>query len=126
MRGTWGPEITQSPWGQAGKGHNAAMNPVFASVTRLLRRLLGLLAVALMGAFVLSLLVLGLGLALLSVLWSLLRGKKPAMVAVFQGVQQMSAPFRRSPGTTPRASDADVVDVQAHEVRQALPERHDT
>ncbi len=88
------------------------------AVHRLLRLALGVFV----GLVVAGFLLLGISVALLSVLWSLLRGKKPAMFTVFQTFQQASRQFRRgaSPGA-PRSAAADVVDVQAHEVRPALP-----
>jgi len=63
---------------------------------------LGLLA----GAF----LVLGIAFALLSLVWSLLRGRKPALAIRFRNFRQ----GHHAPRT-------DIVDVQAHEVRPLLP-----
>ena len=91
-------------------------------VSRVLRGLSRLVTMALLGAVVLSLLLLGVCAALLSVLWSLLRGKKPAMFAVFQTFRQASHQFRpgSGPWSAPAQDPGDVVDVQAHEVRKSL------
>jgi hypothetical protein len=93
------------------------MNPVSVFLAKLVRTLFGLLTMALLGACVLSLLALGVCAALLSVLWSLLRGKKPAMVSVFQSFHQASRRFGPRSTSAPAAQQGDVVDVQAHEVR---------
>ena len=69
------------------------------------------------GLLVLALLLVGIGVALLSVLWSLLRGKKPAMLTVFQALRRASRPLGRAGRQAPVADAADIVDVQAHEVR---------
>lgn len=96
--------------------HNGVMSKIFRFVVLIW---LGLLALA----FVL----LGIIVALISAVWSLLRGKKPAMVTVFQNVRQASKGFgqgewkARRPGVGTQADD--VVDVQAHEVRPTLPGR---
>lgn len=87
-------------------------------VDHALRGLTKLVATAMLGVLVMSLLLFGVAAALLSVVWSLLRGKRPAMFTVFQSFQQMSRQFRRGPGGATTAAPGDVVDVQAHEVRQ--------
>lgn len=109
------------------------MNVLADYVSRALRGLTRLLAVAVLGAVVLSLLLAGIAVALLSVLWSLLRGKRPAMFTVFQSFRQMSRQFGRGPAGSPQSGPArepggestagpgDVVDVQAREVRPQLP-----
>lgn len=98
-------------------GHNGFMNPVPVLLTNTLRALSRLLTMALLGALVLSLLALGVCAALLSVLWSLLRGRKPAMLSVFQSFRQVSRQYGRGTWATPAATPGEVVDVQAHEVR---------
>jgi hypothetical protein len=82
-----------------------------------------------LGLLALAFVVLGVMVALISVVWSLLRGRKPAMVTVFQNVRQSSKVFgqgtwtTRGPGAGTGTQAADVVDVQAHEVRPSLPGR---
>ncbi len=102
----------------------SAMNAFSSFANQTLRGLARLFTLALLGTFVASLLLLGVAVALLSVLWSLLRGKRPAMFTVFSTFQQASRQFGQRRAGAPRgtaASDAgEVVDVQAHEVRQAL------
>ena len=81
-----------------------------------------------LGLLALAFVFLGLVAALVSVVWSLLRGRKPAIVTVFQNVRQSSKGFgqgtwtARGPGAGSQAPD--VVDVQAHEVRPSLPGRN--
>jgi len=79
-----------------------------------------LIFLAVLGIVVAGFLLLGLCIALLSVLWSLVRGKKPAMFTVFQHFRQASAQFGQArwarPTTHANAANADIVDVQAHEV----------
>ena len=80
------------------------------------------------GLLALAFVFLGLMAALVSVVWSLLRGKKPAMVTVFQNVRQASKGFGQGEWTKRRtgngAQEADVVDVQVHEIRPLLPGRN--
>ena len=87
---------------------------------RILRALARLFSVALLGSLVLGLLLLGITVALLSVLWSLVRGKRPAMFTVFRTFPQATRTFGR---TNSPVNPGEVVDVQAHEVHTALGER---
>jgi len=103
------------------------MNVLTDSVGRLVRGLLRIL-LALAGlVFLVSLLLAGvIAVALLS-LWSLLTGRKPAPVMVFQRFRQTSA--RYGPNAWPgagRAASGDVVDVQAQEVPESPPPRVDS
>jgi len=99
------------------------MTSFLVALDRALQRLVGLLlrtALALFfGLVVLGVVFLAVGVALLSVLWSLLRGRRPAVFTVYQRVRQAAQPFGRAAGRGSRPVDtaADVVDVQAHEVR---------
>lgn len=93
-------------------------------MNHLLRTLWRLLGVALLAAVVLSVLALAVCAALLSVLWSLLRGRKPAMVSVFQSVRQMSPSFAQARPGALRPGPDDVVDVQAREISSRLPGRN--
>ena len=115
------------------------MNALSEFATRTLRGLSRLFTLAVLGSFVLGLLLLGIVAALLSVLWSLVRGKRPALFTVFQFFQRASRPFGQRPGAMPpstpdsaaagmrwprsAANADDVVDVQAHEVRPSLGQR---
>jgi hypothetical protein len=115
------------------------MNALSECTARALRALSRLLTLLLLGSFVLGLLLLGVAVALLSVLWSLLRGKRPAMFTVLRTFQQASRQFGRGPANRPEKTTAgphagmpwprsaanqdQVVDVQALEVRPALGER---
>lgn len=92
------------------------MNPLIHFVARVVRGTIKLLLVALAFAMVMGILVIGLAVALLSIAWSLVRGRKPAAVTVFRRFHQTSQQFRASAS----AQSTDIVDVQAHEVRSAL------
>lgn len=93
-----------------------------------LRSLLRLALLAGLGVFMLSLLVMGLAMALLSVLWALLRGKKPALFTIYQAfaqaTQRARGPWAARAGRVAPGADADVVDVEVVErveVRPLLP-----
>lgn len=81
-------------------------------VRGLLRVLLGVAATV----FLLSLLVASLVVVLAMSLWSLLTGRKPAPVVMFQQFRQ--AQQRYASGVFRGAAGGDVVDVQATEVRE--------
>lgn len=102
-------------------------------ISTLLRTALKLMLVAAAAFFALSLIFV----ALVSLVWVLLKalltGRKPAFVTTFQRFNQARRQFKRGGfgaaepsgvgGFGQSATAADVVDVQAHEVRndQALP-----
>lgn len=71
--------------------------------------------------FAVALIALALIVVLLSLLASLLTGKKPAPTAVF-GRFQKFAPGGRWPGNTSAKPNADVVDIDAREVKDAPTE----
>jgi hypothetical protein len=83
---------------------------------------LGLLAGALM--------LLGFVFALISIVWSLLRGRKPAVVVVFQNLRHTAKGFRNGTWTAQKQSHQtpppDIVDVEAHEIRPVLPSQGET
>lgn len=73
--------------------------------------------------FVASLVFAGLIAVVVTVVWSLLTGRKPAVFTTVSRFRQASQRFRPGAGprhTTPGTQDGDVVDVQAHEVRRSL------
>lgn len=88
------------------------MNSLLNFGARAMRSLIKLLLVAFAFAMVIGILLLGLVVAVLSIVWSLVRGRKPSAVTVFQRFSQTSQQFRQ------RTNTADVVDVQAHEVHK--------
>ncbi len=92
-----------------------------ATVVRAILKLALLLAALI---FITSVLVAGIVVALVTALWSLLTGRKPAVVTHFMRFKQASQQFR--PGAwsgragQPSTASAEVVDVQAHEVPDTL------
>jgi hypothetical protein len=90
----------------------------------LFRSLIKLLLIAFAAAMVLAFLLVGISAALLTLVWSLLTGRKPAACNTFMRFREASRPFRqraRSPyGGASSAPSGDIVDVQAHEVRSVL------
>lgn len=92
-----------------------------ATVVRAILKLALLLAVLI---FITSVLVAGIVVALVTALWSLLTGRKPAVVTHFMRFKQASQQFRPGawPGQAgqPSTASAEVVDVQAHEVPDTL------
>jgi hypothetical protein len=109
------------------------MDTLMNLVSAIFRFALKLVLIAAAAVFALSLIFV----ALLSLVWVLLKalltGRKPAFVTTFQRFNQARQQFKRggfgaagssgAGGFGHSASAADVVDVQAHEVRndQALP-----
>jgi hypothetical protein len=88
----------------------------------ILRGAVKLALLALTAIFVLGVLCIGLLAVLVAVIRFLLTGRKPAVVTTFSRFNQAAQQFR--PGGWPKqgagaATDADIVDVQAHEVRSA-------
>jgi hypothetical protein len=103
------------------------MNFLFDFVAGALRGLVRLTMIALGAVFLLGLLLTALLAVVATIVWSLLTGRKPAIFTVVSRFRQASQQFRNGgwPGhatSNPRAppGGADVVDVQAHEVREAL------
>jgi hypothetical protein len=100
------------------------MNVIFAFVAGALRGLVRLTMIALGAVFLLGLLLSALLAVVATIIWSLLTGRKPAIFTVLSRFQQASRQFRTGgwPGnaTHPPPGSADVVDVQAHEVREAI------
>lgn len=84
----------------------------------LMAGLLRVLLLALSAVFVVSLIVAGLFVVLVSVLWSLVRGRKPAVFHIYTQFRDASRRFHGA-AFTPRptqASTEDIVDVDAREV----------
>jgi hypothetical protein len=96
------------------------MHLISSLVSGVIRTVLKLVFLVLTVLFVLTVLSIGITVALLTVLWSLLTGRKPALVTNFTRFRQAAQPF--APGTWRRqaaqaqSADADVVDVQAREI----------
>ncbi|MDZ7919292.1 hypothetical protein [Rhodoferax sp.] len=108
------------------------MNLVSQVVSAVLRTVLKLALLAAALVFITSLLIVGLLSLVLVLLKALLTGRKPVFVTTFQRFNQARQQFKQggwragpagAGGFAPGAGVADVVDVQAHEVRdeQALP-----
>lgn len=106
--------------------HNLHMQFLFDLVGRVIRSVLRLVLFLAAAVFGLSLLIAVLGAVVLTALWSLLTGRKPAVWTTFTRFRQASQQFKQgrwSPMDAPagghaagRSMPADVVDVQAREV----------
>ncbi len=96
------------------------MNHREAFIGRAIRTLVRLWLLALGAAMVLVIISLALSAALLSVVWSLIRGRRPMAFTVFHQFRQASQPFRTGRWRAAREGSAtaapDVVDVQAREM----------
>lgn len=98
------------------------MNLLFDLVSGILRGVVKVVLLALTAVFVVSVLCIGLALVVGLVLRYVLTGRKPAVVTTFsrfnQAAQQFRPGFRPASATPP--GGADIVDVEAHEVRAVL------
>jgi hypothetical protein len=96
-------------------------------MTDLLRLVMRVCIFALFGAIFLVLLVVGSVGMLVLMVWSLITGRRPAAFIQFSTILRASKGFRSaswsSKGEHPQDADSNVVDVQAHEVRDALEDR---
>ena len=90
----------------------------------LFRSLIKLLLMVFAATTVLAFLLIGISVALLALVWSLLSGRKPAAYTTFTRFRETSRQFQEragsSHGRASSADNADIVDVQAHEVRSAI------
>ena len=88
------------------------------------RGLIKLVLIASAAIVVTGVLLVGLSAALLTLVWCLLTGRKPAAYTTFMRFRQASRQFQNAgwPGRAAPTtqSNADIVDVQAHEVRSAI------
>ncbi len=100
------------------------MNVLFEFAAGVLRGVVKVALLALTVVFVLGVLCIALALSMVAVIRFLLTGRKPAVFATFTQFNQAAQQFR--PGNWPSGAarnahdSAEVVDVQAHEVRTAL------
>lgn len=102
------------------------MNWIFETLTSILRGVVKLVLLVLAAVFAVSVLCAGLLVVIVMVLRFLVTGRKPAVVTTFTRFNQAAQQFR--PGFRPgsdaagaHAGGADIVDVEAHEVRTASP-----
>ena len=91
------------------------MNALFNLLAGIVNGCVKLAMLALAGLFVVGLLALVLLAVLASIIWSLLHGRKPAVLTTFTHFQQASQQFRQR--ARPSSHD-DVVDLQAHDVHE--------
>ena len=100
------------------------MQSIFDLLASILRGVMKLVLIAFAITVIAGILLIGLSAALLTLVWSLLTGRKPAAWQTFMRFRQTSQHFRA--GVWPDASTTssrssqnadDIVDVQAHEVR---------
>ena len=91
---------------------------------RILRGFLKIMMLLLATALIMGLISVALIWILFTIVWSLLTGRKPAVFTIVSRFRQTSDNLRKGlwPGFTspPAANEADIVDVQAHEVRMTL------
>ena len=89
-----------------------------------MRGVVKLVLLVLAAAFALSVLCVGLLLVVVLVLRFLVTGRKPAVVTTFtrfnQAAQQFRPGYRTDATSAVRQDHADIVDVEAHEVRSVL------
>jgi hypothetical protein len=85
---------------------------------RILAGLVRVLLLLFSAVFLASLVVAGLFVLLVTIVWSLLRGRKPAVFHVYTQFRNASQRFRHGgfAAPSPQPSAADIVDVDAHEV----------
>ena len=104
------------------------MNPLFELITSLLRGVVKLVLLVLAAVFTLSVLCAGLLVVAFMVLRFLLTGRKPAVVTTFTNFNRAAQQFRPGGASAARQDNADIVDVEAHEVRTVLsaPAPHKT
>ncbi len=92
-------------------------------VSGILRGVVKVTLLALTAVFVLGVLCIGLVVVLVAVLRFMLTGRKPAVFTTFTRFSQAAQQFRpdnwSGHATAVRPDSADIVDVQAHEVRSA-------
>lgn len=96
-----------------------SMNSFFEIMAGILRGGIKIALIALTALFLLGMLGVGVVIALFAVVRFLLTGRKPTVVTAFTRFSQTAQQFRAGhkwPASA-RADSADIVDVQAHEVR---------
>lgn len=98
------------------------MNGLIELVASLLRGVVKLVLLVFAAVFALSVLCAGLLVVAVLMLRYLVTGRKPAVVTTFSRFNQAAQQFRPGfrPDAAPRADAADIVDVEAHEVRTVL------
>jgi hypothetical protein len=100
------------------------MNLIFDTVASLLRGVVKLVLLVFAAVFALSVLLAGLLVVIVLVLRFLVTGRKPAVVTTFarfnQTAQQFRPGFRAGASGGSQTNSADIVDVEAHEVRSVL------
>ncbi len=117
-------DTNQRAWGFWWPRQNAQMNLLFEFVAGILRGVVKVVLVVLTALFALSVLCIGLVVVAWMVLRFFLTGRKPAVVTTFSRFNQAAQQFRPG-GWSGNASvahhdSADIVDVEAHEVRAVL------
>lgn len=104
------------------------MNFLFETVASILRGAVKLVLLVLAAVFALGVLCVGLLVVAVLVLRFLVTGRKPAVVTTFtrfnQAARQFGPGFRPGATGAARPDSADIVDVEAHEVRAVLSAPH--
>lgn len=107
------------------------MHSISNLLASVLRGALKLTLLAFAGVMVVSILLIGLTAALFALILALVTGRRPAAWQTFTRFRQTSQHFKAGVWTSPSATasrstpqaSGDVVDVQAHEVRNALDDQ---
>jgi hypothetical protein len=93
-------------------------------MANIFRGVIRLVLVGFAATMVLCMLLVGIVATLLTLLWSLLTGRKPAAYSTFVHFRDASRQFqertRASHGKASAGNSSDIVDVQAHEVRNVI------
>ncbi len=99
------------------------MNLISNLLSGVLRIVIKLALLVLTALFVLTVLSIGIAVALLTVIWALLSGRKPALFTNFMRFRQAAQPFGpknwRGPARASAPQATEVVDVQAREIPAA-------
>lgn len=106
-------------WQLAGV-HNENMKSIADQSLRIVRSIIKLVLVVVTAAIVFAVMAIGMVVALVLVLWSLLKGRRPTLFTHFMRFRQTARAFSYGAGSNPAGQasrgDLEVLDVQAREV----------
>lgn len=116
----WGISFRKM-WQLAG-GHNEIMKLIADQSLRIVRSIIKLVLVVVTAAIVFAVMAMGMIVALVLVLWSLLKGRRPTLFTHIMRFRQAAQAFSYGAGSNPAGQqasrgDLEVLDVQAREVQ---------